>query len=87
MEENLELTYGALYSQRALTALVESGMSRDDAYRLVQAAAQKAWDERTAFRDLLAEAAPDLDLDAVLDPNAYLQHTGELIDRLEELRG
>ncbi|MGI8460938.1 MAG: adenylosuccinate lyase [Solirubrobacterales bacterium] len=87
MRENLELTYGAIYSQRALTALVESGMTRDDAYRLVQRAAQKAWDERTPFRDLLAEAAPDLDLDTVLDPNAYLKHTDELIDRLEELRG
>ena len=36
MRENLELTHGALFSQRALTALVEAGMSRDDAYRLVQ---------------------------------------------------
>ncbi len=86
MSENLELTYGALYSQRALTALVESGMSRDDAYRLVQEAAQKAWDERTPFRDLLAVAAPDLDLDVVLDPKAYLQHTDELMGRLEDLR-
>jgi adenylosuccinate lyase len=86
MLENLELTHGALYSQRALTALVESGMSRDDAYRLVQAAAQRAWDERTPFRELLGEAAPDLDLDVVLDPNAYLEHTDELIGRLEGLR-
>ena len=40
MRANLELTHGALFSQRALTALIESGMSRDDAYRLVQEAAQ-----------------------------------------------
>ena len=86
MRENLELTYGALYSQRALTALVESGMTRDDAYRLVQAAAQRAWDERTPFKDLLAEAAPDLDVESVIDPSAYLKHADELIDRLEELR-
>ena len=86
MRENLELTYGALYSQRALTALVESGMTRDDAYRLVQSAAQRAWDERTPFKDLLAEAAPDLDVETVIDPTAYLKHTDELIDRLEELR-
>jgi adenylosuccinate lyase len=44
MRENLELTHGALFSQRALTALVESGMSRDDAYRVVQENAQRAWD-------------------------------------------
>ena len=58
MRENLELTHGALFSQRALTALVESGMTRDDAYRVVQENAQRAWDTGTEFRDLLAEAAP-----------------------------
>ena len=54
MRENLELTHGALFSQRALTALVESGMTRDDAYRLVQESAQRAWDEGTSFRELIA---------------------------------
>ena len=72
MRANLDLTHGALFSQRALTALIESGMTRDDAYRLVQEAAQEAWDTGTPFRELLAERAPDLDLDAVLDPDAYL---------------
>ncbi len=86
MEANLELTYGALYSQRALTALVESGMKRDDAYRIVQETAQRAWDERTSFRDLLAEKAADLDLDAVFDPNAYLEHLPTVFERLEALR-
>ena len=43
--ENLELTHGALYSQRALLALVEAGHPRDDAYRIVQEAAQRALDE------------------------------------------
>ena len=43
MRENLELTHGALFSQRALSTLVESGMSRDDAYRLVKENAQRAW--------------------------------------------
>ena len=87
MGENLELTHGALFSQRALTALVESGMTRDDAYRVVQENAQRAWDTGTEFRDLLAEAAPDLDLDAVFDYNAYLTHLPALFERLEALRG
>ena len=87
MRENLGLTYGALFSQRALTALVESGMTRDDAYRVVQENAQRAWDTRTEFRDLLAEAAPDLDLDAVFDYDAYLTHVPEIFERLEALRG
>jgi adenylosuccinate lyase len=87
MRENLELTHGALFSQRALTALVESGLTRDEAYRVVQENAQKAWDTGTHFRDLLAEAAPDLDLDAVFDYDAYLTHVPEIFERLEALRG
>ena len=86
MRENLELTHGALFSQRALTALVESGMTRDDAYRVVQENAQRAWDTGTEFRELLAEAAPELDLDAVFDYGAYLTHLPEIFERLEALR-
>jgi adenylosuccinate lyase len=85
MRENLEATHGALYSQRALLALVESGRSRDDAYRVVQAAAQRAWDEGTEFRELLAAAAPELDLDAVFDPSAFIRHEDEVLARLDAL--
>jgi len=86
MRENLELTHGALFSQRALTALVESGLTRDDAYRIVQENAQRAWDTGTEFRQLLGEAAPDLDLDAVFDYSAYLTYLPEIFERLETLR-
>ena len=85
MRKNLELTHGALFSQRALTALVESGMKRDDAYRLVQESAQRAWDEGTGFRELIGKAAPDLDLDSVLDYDAYLEHVPEVLARLDSL--
>jgi adenylosuccinate lyase len=85
MRENIELTHGALFSQRALTALVESGMSRDDAYRVVQESAQRAWDEGTSFRELIAAAAPQLDLDAVFDYDAYLEHVPEVMERLDRL--
>ena len=44
MRANLDATHGALYSQRALLALVETGRSRDEAYRIVQENAQRAWD-------------------------------------------
>jgi adenylosuccinate lyase len=87
MRENLELTHGALFSQRALTALVESGLTRDEAYRVVQENAQQAWDSGTHFRELLGTAAPDLDLDAVFDYGAYLTHLPEIFERLEALRG
>jgi adenylosuccinate lyase len=86
MRENLELTHGALYSQRALTALVEAGVERDAAYRTVQESAQRAWREGTSFRDLLADAAPSLDLDAVFDPDAYLAHVPEIFERLRALQ-
>jgi len=85
MLENIELTHGALFSQRALTALIESGMTRDDAYRLVQESAQRAWDEETSFRELIAAKAPQLDLDAVFDYQAYLEHVPEVIGRLDRL--
>jgi adenylosuccinate lyase len=85
MRRNLELTHGALYSQRALLALVEAGRSRDEAYRIVQEAAQRAWDEETPFRDLLAASAPELDLDAVFDPAAFVRHAPTLIARLDTL--
>jgi adenylosuccinate lyase len=86
MRENLEQTHGALFSQRALSALVESGMARDAAYRVVQENAQRASDTGTDFRELLAGAAPELDLDAVFDYEAYLTHLPEIFERLEALR-
>ena len=86
LRSNLEQTHGALFSQRALTALVDSGMTRDDAYRTVQAAAQEAFDTGTHFRELIGETAPQLDLDEVFDYDAYLIHLPEVFERLESLR-
>jgi adenylosuccinate lyase len=61
-------------------------MTRDDAYRVVQENAQKAWDTGTEFRDLLAGVTPQLDLDAVFDYGAYLTHLPEIFGRLEALQ-
>ena len=87
MRRNLEATHGALYSQRALLALVESGRSRDDAYRIVQENAQRAWDTGTPFAELLASAAPELGLDEIFDPAAFTGHAEEIVGRLETLDG
>jgi adenylosuccinate lyase len=87
LASNLEQTHGALFSQRALTALVESGMTRDEAYRTVQAAAHEAFDSGTHFRGLIGAAAPDLDLDRIFDYDAYLTHLPEIFGRLEEMAG
>src|SRR4051812_20451931 len=86
MAANLELTSGALFSQRVLLALVEHGMQRDDAYRIVQRLAQQAWDTGTPLRTLLeAEPDVDLDLDDVFDYGHYVRHVPEVLARLEEI--
>ena len=87
MRANLELTHGALFSQRVLLALVEAGSPRDDAYRMVQELAQRAWEEAIPLRDLLAadERAAGLELDEIFDYSHYLRHADEIVSRLEQI--
>ena len=87
MARNLDLTCGALFSQTVLLALVERGMARDDAYRIVQEAAQRAWDTQTPLRELLADepAAAGLDLDALFDYGRFTRHIPELLVRLDAI--
>jgi adenylosuccinate lyase len=87
MRANLELTHGALFSQRVLLALVEAGSSRDEAYRVVQELAQRAWDQGIALRELLAAdaRARDLDLDAIFDYSHYIRHAPEILARLDAI--
>ncbi|MGH2873758.1 MAG: adenylosuccinate lyase, partial [Solirubrobacteraceae bacterium] len=87
MRENLELTHGALFSQRLLLALVQAGSARDDAYRVVQRLAQQALDERTPLRELVAvdPAGAELDLDAVFDYAPFVRHAPEIVARLDEI--
>jgi adenylosuccinate lyase len=94
MRENLELTHGALFSQRVLLALLSGssgpdgggGMSRDEAYRIVQELAGRAWEEGIPLRDLLAadERARGLDLDGIFDYGHYVRYAGEIIGRLDK---
>jgi len=83
MRANLGLTHGALFSQRALLALVAAGMTRDEAYRIVQEDAQRAWDTGTPLRELLAARDAGLDLDAVFDLAHYTRHAAEIVGRLD----
>ena len=64
MLRNLDASFGLVFSQPVLLGLVEAGMSRDDAYRVVQRTAMAAWREERPFRDLLAA---DPEVAAVLD--------------------
>jgi adenylosuccinate lyase len=91
MRANLNLGGGLVYSQGVLLALVERGMPRDDAYRIVQAAAAAAWDEGKDFRAELQDQHDVVrllnaeDLDALFDPGRYLRNLDVVFDRLAKL--
>ena len=87
MARNLDLWGGVVYSQRVMLALVESGMSREDAYRLVQHAAHRAIDGHGGFRENLLEsdevqARLGGRLDELFDPTAYFEHVDAAFERL-----
>ena len=84
MAQNLELTNGAIFSQRLLLALVRSGLARDDAYRIAQELAQRAWDDGVAMRELVEADArcAALDVDDVFDASHYTRHAAEIVARL-----
>jgi adenylosuccinate lyase len=88
MRRNLEASHGLFFSQRLLLALVESGLARDDAYRLVQRHALRAWDEERDFRELVRadpEIARRTDLDDVFSLQPYTRHVDTVFDRLHAL--
>ncbi|MFC6170128.1 adenylosuccinate lyase [Loigolactobacillus jiayinensis] len=88
MRSNMDVTYGLIYSQRVMLKLIESGMSREAAYDLVQPKTAVAWDEKKAFRPLL-EADPKItdalsskDLDDAFDYHWHLRHVDEIFARV-----
>jgi adenylosuccinate lyase len=87
MRRNLDASHGLVFSQPVLLALVEGGMSRDEAYRVVQRNAMRAWDEQVEFKSLL-EADPDvgnIDLDVAFDLARSLRHLDQIFDRLDDI--
>ncbi|MGC9219915.1 MAG: adenylosuccinate lyase [Solirubrobacteraceae bacterium] len=90
MRENIDLTHGALFSQRLLLAIVARGLSRDDAYRITQSLTQRALDERVHLRTLLqSDAGGDqlagLDLEELFDLSSYVRHADEIVARLDSI--
>ncbi len=88
MRENLEASYGLAFSQRVLLALIDKGLKRQDAYKLVQANAMRAWDERTSYLDLLADD-PQVtahlsrdELASLFDHRYYLKHVDDSFRRI-----
>ena len=88
MRRNLDASHGLFFSQRVLLALVQSGLPRDDAYRLVQRNAMRAWDEELDFRELVRadeEIARRVDLAEVFDLGVYTRHVDTVFERLDAL--
>lgn len=86
MQKNLDALHGVVFSQSVLLAMVEQGMSRDDAYRIVQSAAHTAIENGVSLRSVLAQDAAvtlnDSQLDAAFDVARVLQHAGRAVDAL-----
>ncbi len=91
MRANLEAGHGLFFSQRLLLALVDAGLQRDEAYRLVQGHAMRAWDEERSFEalvradsELVDRLGPDA-LARVFDLGEYTRHVETVFDRLHAL--
>jgi adenylosuccinate lyase len=91
MRENLDASYGLVFSEAVLLALVEAGLARDDAYRLVQQAATRTWEQRRPFRGVLAEDAAitahlSADrLDVCFDLSRAVAHAARAVDALDTI--
>jgi adenylosuccinate lyase len=91
MAEHVHSLGGIAFSQSVLLALVDAGLSRDEAYRVVQRAAAAAWDQDESFKDVIT-ADPEVHralepaaLDVLFDPQRFLQNLGGVFDKLEKL--
>ena len=87
MRANLEVTHGALFSQRVLLALVADGATRDDAYRVAQELAQRAWAAAVPVEGAARgrPRATGLDLDAIFDYGHFVPTRQEILARLDAI--
>ncbi|WP_420456330.1 adenylosuccinate lyase [Rubrivirga sp.] len=88
MAENLDRTYGLVYSQRVLLALIDAGLSREAAYDTVQPLAMEAWRERRSFREIVegapgvtAHLSPD-QIAQAFDPATHRSRVDEIFERV-----
>ena len=89
MLDNLWSSHGLVFSQPVLLGLVQAGLTRDDAYRIVQENAARAWDERRSFRELLEAdervTVPASVLDEAFDLARSVRHAGRTVDALDSI--
>jgi adenylosuccinate lyase len=87
MRANMAKSHGLVFSQPVLLGLVQAGATRDDAYRIVQRNAMRAWDENRDFRALL-EADPEVDdavLDDAFDLGRSLRHVDRVVGQVDDI--
>jgi len=88
MKRNMERTYGLIYSQRVLLALIDRGLSREEAYDLVQPLTMRAWERQESFRKLLEqderirEWLTEKDLEDCFDYRYHLKQVDYIFERL-----
>lgn len=88
MKRNMEATFGLIYSQRVLLKLIDKGLSREDAYDLVQPKTAYAWDHQTAFRPLLEQDEKIMsilttkDIADAFDYRYHLKNVDEIFNRV-----
>lgn len=88
MKRNMDKSFGLIYSGRVLLKLIDTGMSREEAYDLVQPYTAKAWDEQTQFRPLLESDETIMsrlskeDLDDAFDYHWHLRHVDDIFKRV-----
>lgn len=86
MLKNLNLTKGLVYSEKVMLKLVEKGLSRNEAYDLVQSLALRCWKTQEDFKKLVAENVQFLsekELDSIFDVNQFLKHVDQIFSRFE----
>ena len=88
MKDNMETTFGLIYSQRVMLQLIDKGLSREEAYDLVQPKTAQAWDEKKDFRSLLetdskiTSILTQNDLNDAFDYNYHIKHVDTIFDRV-----
>ncbi|MFS0645731.1 adenylosuccinate lyase [Siminovitchia sp. 179-K 8D1 HS] len=89
MKRNMEKTLGLIFSQQVLLALIEKGLSREEAYDTVQPKAMEAWEKQVSFKELIADdekvqklLSPE-EIEACFDPQYHLKHVDAIFEKLD----
>ena len=88
MEKDIDITHGLVYSQRVMLALIDKGLSRQEAYKLTQRSAMKSWQKGKKFLKLLKadadvmKAISEHELESLFDVKYYLRYVDDIFERL-----